>query len=467
MLPRKATPATGRAKVFPYTYATLIRLAMTAKILQPILSLLLLVATFSPLSAIQYSTTGDGLWTNPATWGGVVPPNPVGANDTININHLVVLSADLLIGPGGMLNINQPNGILNMTGFGVFNQSNGGGLAYGGLNVFGQLICSYIRNYPFSWVFVEPAGIITLTGDFDNLGDVYVSGTLALNTGNFNHRSGDVWIFSGGDMVISNGDFNNYSTIRNLFPSSCIRLIGGSFINHRGGVVSGNGGVTASVNIDNSANPIVNWTGATWCAGGNAFNVPLSLEDCAGPCNSPLQVELVDFDATVQEDGQVRIYWSTQTEINSSHFIIERTTDLETFEEVAVVQAAGLSQDFTSYETYDEEVSSGMIHYRISEMDQEGSLTVYGQLVSVFVESPEQEFVLFPNPASESVNIRIDDSQVEGSGIVLVDQTGAVVIEKEMGSSEEMISLSDLSPGIYFVGLRKGSKLVSKKLLVQ
>lgn len=437
---------------------------MHTRILQPIVFLLFVLASSFNLSAVQYTTTGDGLWTNPLTWGGVAAPNPIGPNDTLNINHLVVLSADLNISPGGMVNINQFNGILDMTGFGVFNQSNGGGISLGGLNVFGQLICNYIRNYPFSWIFVEPTGIITISGNIDNLGDVYVSGTLAMNSGSFNHRSGDIWIFSGGDIVISNGDFNNYSTIRNLFPSSCIRLIGGSFVNHRGGYVTGLGGVTASINIDNSANAMGHWSGATWCAGGAGINVPAALEDCIGPCNSPLQVELVDFDASIQENGEVRIYWSTQTEINSSHFIIERTTDLETFEEVAIVQAAGNSHDLTSYQTFDTDQETGMIHYRISEMDQEGSLTVYGQLVSVFVESQEQEFVLFPNPASEEVVIKVDDSQVEGAYLLLMNQVGAVVIERSMESSEELIMLSNLAPGIYFVGIKKGAKMVTKKL---
>ncbi len=440
---------------------------MNTGILQKTVYLLLLVATFSPLSAVQYTTVGDGLWTNPLTWSGGVPPLPIGTNDTVNINHLVVLSSDLNINPGGMVNINQPSGILDMTGFSVFNQSNGGGLTFGGLNVFGQLICNYIRNYPFSWIFIEPSGIITLTGNFDNLGDVYISGTLGLNSGDFNHRSGDLWIFSGGDMVLSNGNFNNYSTIRNLFPSSCIRLIGGSFINHRGGIVSGNGGVTATINIDNSVNPIGNWTGATWCAGGAAFNVPLALEDCTGPCNSPLQVELVDFDAVVQENGYVKIFWATQTEINSNHFIIERTSDLQNFEVVATVQAAGMSQDLLSYQTVDVAPGKGMVHYRISEMDQEGSLTVYGQMVSIFVESPEQEFILFPNPATDHVSVKIDDAQLEGAHVIVVDQMGAVVIDRSMVSSQETINLSEFSSGIYFVGIKRGSKMVTRKLLLQ
>ena len=443
----------------------LIRLAMTAKNLQPVTILLLVLVSFFQVNATQYTTVTDGPWTNATTWGGVVPPNPVGGTDTINIDHLVLLSADLYITPGGRVNINA-GGVLDMTGFRLFNQSNGGGASLGGLNVFGQLMVDYIRNYGFSWIFVEPGGFIFMNGDFDNLGDVYISGTLGMNTGNFNHRAGDVWIFSGGDIVITNGDFNNYSTIRNLFPSSCIRIIGGSFINHSRAYVTGNGGVAASINIDNSANPLGNWTGATWCAGGAGINVPAGLEDCSGPCNSPLQVELVDFDALVQEDGQVRIYWTTQTETNSNHFIIERTTDLQNFEEVAVVQAAGQSQDMLSYETFDTEPGTGMIHYRISEVDQEGSMTVYGNLVSVFVETQEQEFVLYPNPASDQVNVQIDASQVEGSQVMIMDQLGAIVVQKEMTSAQELLSLQGLTPGIYFVGVRKGSKTVSKKLLV-
>ncbi len=78
------------------------------------------------------------------------------------------------------------------------------------------------------------------------------------------------------------------------------------------------------------------------------------------------------------------------------------------------------------------------------------------------------EFKLYPNPASEYVNISFVNPS-EKVSVVLYDQLGRVVYSKEMTSvnSEEQISLEGIRAGIYYVQITLESSKTTKKLLVK
>ncbi len=78
------------------------------------------------------------------------------------------------------------------------------------------------------------------------------------------------------------------------------------------------------------------------------------------------------------------------------------------------------------------------------------------------------EFKLYPNPASEYVNISFVNPS-EKVSVVLFDQLGRVVYSKEMTSvnSEEQISLEGIRAGIYYVQITLESSKTTKKLLVK
>lgn len=337
----------------------------------------------------------------------------------------------------------------------------------GGVNIYGTLICSYIRNYGFSWIFIEPTGALFVFGDIDNLGDIYVSGILDITNGDFNHLAADIWIYAGGNVTISNGDFNNYSTIRNLFPNSCIRLLDGSFINQSGGIVAGTGGVTADLNVDNSANPLANWIGVTWCAGQSGLNVPPALEDCNGsPCTTPLQVEVASLEAIPTQTGSIRIEWATATEVNSERFLVERSYDLLEFEEVGQIAAAGESSTLTTYELLDEAHTGGLIHYRLTEIDQDGRFNVHSEIVNAFIELPEQPFILYPNPCAGQVQLQWDASDGGQAELVVLDAKGNVALEQSVTAGAMELNLSGYAAGMYQVILKTGSKMESRKLVL-
>lgn len=439
---------------------------MMKPLLHLITVLSLNLAVVVPALATVYQTDANGPWSMSTTWqGGLVPPTTMMATDTVHIDHSLTAAADIILTPGARLTINA-TGNLDITGYSLINQSNGGGLFMGGVNLYGSLTCDYLRNYGFSWIFIEPGAYFRVNGNVDNLGDIYITGILEVVGGDFNHRAADIWVFSGGLISITNGDFNNYSTIRNLFPNSCIGILDGSFINHKNAYIVGSGGVSAADNVDNSANPQSNWAGVTWCAGGNGINVDPLLEDCSGPCNVVLPVEIAHFEAIPEAEGTVRIAWTTTIETNSERFRLERSYDLQEFELVGEMEAAGISTENINYELQDRDHRGGLIYYRLTEIDIEGQARMHSQVVSAFVEAPNQPFVAYPNPAQDRLTIQVGLEIVENASIEIVNLQGAIVLTQKVNASTQQIELRDLPRGLYIVNLKKQVSTESLKLVL-
>jgi hypothetical protein len=73
--------------------------------------------------------------------------------------------------------------------------------------------------------------------------------------------------------------------------------------------------------------------------------------------------------------------------------------------------------------------------------------------------------VLLPNPAREEVVIRFPDTAVSGFEYDILDVTGRRHISGVANSNETVVQLSSLSPGAFFVTIRRDEKRYSLKLL--
>ncbi len=83
----------------------------------------------------------------------------------------------------------------------------------------------------------------------------------------------------------------------------------------------------------------------------------------------------------------------------------------------------------------------------------------------------EAEVKVFPNPATDKINIElenIDDREVQ---INLLDITGKVVYSKIVneirGDLNEVILVSNYNKGIYFISIKVDGRLINKKILIQ
>lgn len=73
------------------------------------------------------------------------------------------------------------------------------------------------------------------------------------------------------------------------------------------------------------------------------------------------------------------------------------------------------------------------------------------------------DFTVSPNPASEYLTI----ATPEGATIEVINSTGATLKKLDKASASTTLSISDLSPGIYFVKVSSSGAISIKKVLVQ
>lgn len=131
---------------------------------------------------------------------------------------------------------------------------------------------------------------------------------------------------------------------------------------HEGGSVVSNapgmGGVSQTISIGST----VYWQGGP----GSTVDGPMAWP------NVPLPVELSAFKVEALMDV-VTAWWTTASERNSSHFVLERSGDLAAWQEAGTLAAAGHSSQPRDYVLEERGVEAGLWYYRLVQKDLDGT----------------------------------------------------------------------------------------------
>ncbi len=78
-------------------------------------------------------------------------------------------------------------------------------------------------------------------------------------------------------------------------------------------------------------------------------------------------------------------------------------------------------------------------------------------------------FILYPNPAKDLVSINFNEVLSENMSISIFDIQGKLVLSKKSLDldNEASLDISNLESGMYFVKLKNGQQLATKKLIVK
>jgi hypothetical protein len=173
-----------------------------------------------------------------------------------------------------------------------------------------------------------------------------------------------------------------------------------------------------------------------------------------GSSTITLPIELASFDAHLKND-QVKIDWSTSSEINNKEFAIERSRDGVNFETLQTHKGAGNSNVSIKYSTIDERPFVGMNYYRLRQTDYNGRTTV-SKIVSVNYERTDVWINnVRPNPASNEVGFSLYSPSRAVANIQIIDITGRVILSKQEavleGSQDFVTAINDLESGAYYL----------------
>lgn len=184
----------------------------------------------------------------------------------------------------------------------------------------------------------------------------------------------------------------------------------------------------------------------------------------------PLPVTLVSFSATRLDRG-LRLEWVTASELNNSHFVLRRSTDGQHYTEVTTVPGAGTSTREQRYSAVDETVTTGANWYTLSQVDFDGTTTVYGPIV--YREGGELAPIVAPNPVRSGEAIQLSfGSELGGlARVMLIDASGRAVVSTQLiapAKSQQQLMLRgvSLAPGTYVVSVELGGRQAAARVVV-
>lgn len=165
-----------------------------------------------------------------------------------------------------------------------------------------------------------------------------------------------------------------------------------------------------------------------------------------------LPVELVAFNATLA-NGAVLLDWSTATEINNSHFEVQRSNDGIHFETVVSVLGQGNSTQLVRYQAFDNTPLTGVSYYRLKQVDFDGAFE-YSPMRAVEVkQTVAAELSLYPVPANEVMNVSFTASEEGEVQLQCYATTGRLVLSEmrivEEGRNVLPLQVSKLMGGVY------------------
>jgi hypothetical protein len=190
---------------------------------------------------------------------------------------------------------------------------------------------------------------------------------------------------------------------------------------------------------------------------------------------SVIPVELTSFSASVNENN-VKLLWTTATELNNSGFSIERNYANSGYTEVGFVPGFGTTTEPKSYSFTDNNLRNGVYTYRLKQIDFDGTFT-YSDEVEVEVIAPAS-FSLdqnYPNPFNPTTRITFSlavDSKVSLKIFDILGQEVASLVNQDLtqGVHTYDFNATGINSGVYFYKIEatgvNGNKFTDVKKMI-
>lgn len=302
------------------------------------------------------------------------------------------------------------------------------------LQITGQLTIDYPLYITNSRIIVGKTGFANVT---TSTGITVLGSSINPKQALFLDNSSSIQLSGGTNFIkLQNSPvasiYLNYQDGENTAPSSSAKKFSATDVSSLCGVASPSGSTKYTCNKGQANGPSV--------LSATGFNVIAALP-----------VVLVDFSAQLNNNKTVDISWSTQMEVNLSHFIIERSADGSNWEPIGTVQAIGNSQIVSNYSFVDHQPLDGLNYYRLQMTDLDNK---YGFTQLQLIRTPVNKlFKIFPNPAKNYVDVTLSKNK---NGVVkLIGPYGQILQQKyiEANNSGTTVNfqLSSYTPGNYYI----------------
>lgn len=174
---------------------------------------------------------------------------------------------------------------------------------------------------------------------------------------------------------------------------------------------------------------------------------------------SGLPIELIDFDGAYS-NGEVKLNWTTATEINNDFFTVERSKSGFEWIELLNIGGAGTSSVMNTYSSIDIHPLKGISYYRLKQTDFDGHIS---RSEPIKISNISERIQIYPNPVSEKIFINLPrDNEYQlflysGIGETMLHQTSIGITN---------FDVSVLPEGVYFLQIYSGNESIEFKKII-
>jgi len=186
--------------------------------------------------------------------------------------------------------------------------------------------------------------------------------------------------------------------------------------------------------------------------------------------SSTLPVTLISWSATNLSNDQAQLAWQSSNAVNFDHYVIQRSTDGEFFQDVHTVPAGASSptnvKDYSYTDTYSYD---GAVYYRLVMVDIDGR-TDYSKVISLTMHQGPQSIRIFPTVVNNDLFIETSQT-LSGVRFELYDMSGARLRSRDWSllTGREHIDVNGagtLPAGAYIARLTDGHKVLAKQVIL-
>lgn len=173
----------------------------------------------------------------------------------------------------------------------------------------------------------------------------------------------------------------------------------------------------------------------------------------------------------VCENDKAKLSWETKQEINTSHFVIQRSSDGTSWSDIGTQQAVGNSNESRKYEFVDTDLSAGNnLYYRIKSVDIDGSYE-YSIVVTLHRCAGDITMQLYPVPVISTATLSVTSRVPAQATIQVFHISGRMVMQKKFGvqTGQNQIEMNTTgwAPGTYLLKFIQGDSQQVLKFIKQ
>lgn len=189
--------------------------------------------------------------------------------------------------------------------------------------------------------------------------------------------------------------------------------------------------------------------------------------------STSLPLLLTSFDG-YYSNGKNELNWKTETEVNTDHFVVERSFNGTDYVEVGNVPAKGLTGNLINYYQFTDGLINAdnfsRFYYRLKMVDKDGAYKYSKLVITTRPDEGNVQVLVYPNPVSRNTTLQIKKADNNMSVIEVFNSMGQRVYTKRMMANLYNTSIDipgNWSPGIYMIRVSDSKASWSRSVMVK